>query len=142
LGAIGSSPVRGGRKLDGMLFRSYTPASPLTHFIEDFWLYDDYEPRPVPDGAVLAKIEWQKARASKTAYGVTVPGTYAEVSFMLKDSKRFPNTNGWGYATFRHDAASDMFKTFGDVPEFVNACHACHTIVRDSDVVFTTYANR
>jgi AraC-like DNA-binding protein len=36
---------RGGRKLDGMLYRSYTPASPLTHFIEDFWLYDDYEPR-------------------------------------------------------------------------------------------------
>jgi len=31
--------------LDGMLFRSYVPASPLAAFVEDFWLYDDYRPR-------------------------------------------------------------------------------------------------
>lgn len=98
--------------------------------------------KSVPDGAVLAKIEWQKGRNPKAAYGVTVPGTYAEVSFMLKDSKRFPNTNGWGYATFRYDAASDVFKPFGDGPEFVNACHACHTLVKPRDFVFTSYAKR
>jgi AraC-like DNA-binding protein len=33
------------RMLDDMLFRSYTPASPLSEFIEDFWLYDNYRPR-------------------------------------------------------------------------------------------------
>src|SRR5262245_18131538 len=31
--------------LDGMLFRSYVPASPLSAFAEDFWLYDAYRPR-------------------------------------------------------------------------------------------------
>src|SRR5262249_26814154 len=36
---------RDGRMLDGMLFRSYVPASPLSAFVEDFWLYDDYRPR-------------------------------------------------------------------------------------------------
>jgi hypothetical protein len=61
---------------------------------------------------------------------------------MLKDSKRFPKTNGWGYATFRYDAASDTFKAFGDDPAFVNTCHACHTIVKARDFVFTDYAKR
>ena len=98
--------------------------------------------KSVPDGAVLAKIEWQKARHPGAAYGVTVPGTYAEVAFMLKDSKRFPKTNGWGYATFRYDAASDTFKAFGDVPAFVNTCHACHTRVKARDFVFTDYPKR
>ena len=53
----------------------------------------------VPDGAALAKIEWLKDRDEKP-YGVTVPGAQTEMSFMVKDAKRFPDTNGWGYATF------------------------------------------
>ena len=57
----------------------------------------------VPDGAVLAKIEWLQDRDEKP-YGVTVSGTQTEMSFMVKDSKRFPDTNGWGYATFVYDA--------------------------------------
>jgi hypothetical protein len=54
--------------------------------------------KPVPDGAAIAKIEWSKNRNTAAPYGVTVPGTQTEVSFMVKDSKRFPDTNGWGYA--------------------------------------------
>ena len=96
----------------------------------------------VPDGAALAKIEWQKARYPGAPYPVTVPGQYAEVAFMLKDSKRFSKTNGWGYATFKYDAASKTFKPFGDSPEFVNTCHACHTIVKARDFVYTSYAIR
>ena len=97
--------------------------------------------KPVPDGAAFAKIEWAKARET-VPYPVTVPGKLAEVAFMLKDSKRFPNTNGWGYATFRYDAAAGAFTPYGDGPQFVYACHACHTIVRDNDYVFTEYAPR
>lgn len=51
--------------------------------------------KAVPDGAALAKIEWLQDRDEKP-YGVTVPGTQTEMSFMVKDSKRFPDTNGWG----------------------------------------------
>src|SRR5215213_11551555 len=66
--------------------------------------------KPVPDGAAFAKIEWLKDRNAASPYGVTVAGAQTEVSFMVKDSKRFPNTNGWGYATFEYDAASRTFK--------------------------------
>jgi 1,4-alpha-glucan branching enzyme len=84
-----------------------------------------------------------RAKARETVpYAVTLPGELAEVSFMLKDSKRFPKTNGWGYATFQYDAASDRWKAKGDNADFVNACHGCHAVVKARDFVFTHYAKR
>jgi hypothetical protein len=77
----------------------------------------------VPDGAVLVKVEWEKHRAT-SAYAATLPGAFREVSFMLKDSKRVPGTNGWGYATLKYDGKSGTFSPFGDSPEFAKACHA------------------
>ena len=96
----------------------------------------------VPDGAVLAKIEWLQNRDEKP-YGVTVPGTQTEMSFMVKDSKRFPNTDGWGYATFAYDAPSDTFKPATTNPSFASGCHGCHTGgAKSRDFVFTKYAKR
>ena len=96
----------------------------------------------VPDGAALAKIEWLQDRDEKP-YGVTVSGTQTEMSFMVKDSKRFPDTNGWGYATFAYDASSDTFKPATTNPSFARACHGCHTAhAKARDFVFTDYATR
>jgi Cytochrome P460 len=91
---------------------------------------------------MMAKVEWAKKREPGPPYAVTVPGPLIEVSFMVKDSKRFPGTNGWGYATFRHDAASGTWRPFGDSPSFANTCHGCHTRVKGRDFVFTGYGQR
>jgi hypothetical protein len=98
--------------------------------------------KPVPDGAALTKIEWAKTHNTEAGYGMTVPGNLAEVGFMVKDAKRFPETDGWGYATFTYNAASDTWKPKGDAPDFVQACHGCHTIVKARDFVFTHYPKR
>jgi hypothetical protein len=96
--------------------------------------------RAVPDGAAMARIEWLKDRNNRSHYGVTVPGAQTEVSFMLKDSKRFHDTNGWGYATFEHDGSSGTFKptrpsTASNAREL---CHGCHAAGAEaSDFVFT-----
>jgi hypothetical protein len=93
--------------------------------------YDEGIPangKPVPDGAAFAKIEWAKARDGHSPYGAFVPGPLAEVAFMMKDSKRFPKTDGWGYATFQYDTATDTWTVKHDSPEFVYACHGCHTV--------------
>jgi hypothetical protein len=37
----------------------------------------------------------------------TVPGNLVNVDFMVKDSKRFADSGGWGYAVFDYDSASD-----------------------------------
>lgn len=97
--------------------------------------------KKVPDGAVMAKLEWAK-RIESAPYDVTMPGTFSAVSFMVKDSKRFPATDGWGYATFEYDAASKTWKAFGAGPAFAKTCHGCHTFVKDRDFVFTRYAER
>jgi hypothetical protein len=99
----------------------------------------------VPDGAAMAKIEWLTARNDTAPYGVTVSGAQTEVSFMLKDSKRFPDTNGWGYATFEYDGESATF-TPAKPTTASNArslCHGCHVVgAKTRDFVYTDYAKR
>jgi Cytochrome P460 len=98
--------------------------------------------KPVPDGAVFAKIEWEKHH-EVPVYGVTVPGKLMEVAFMVKDSKRFPDTNGWGYATMVYNEAANTWTSKGDSPAFGKAeCHGCHTIVKARDYLFTSYPKR
>ena len=100
--------------------------------------------KAVPDGAAIAKVEWAKVSNPASPYAVTVPGKLNDVSFMVKDSKRFPDTNGWGYAQFRLDAASGIFKAYGSSPTFAKAdCHQCHINgAKAHDYVYTSYAKR
>jgi cytochrome P460 len=94
---------------------------------------------PVPDGAMMAKIEWSTRRNTVSPYPVTVPGELKSVAFMIKDAKRFPASGGWGYAQFKYDPAAKTFTPNGTG----SACgYACHTRVKDHDYVFTEYGRR
>jgi Cytochrome P460 len=73
---------------------------------------------------------------------VMVPDTLKSVAFIKKDSKRFPETNGWGYAQFLYDAASDTFKPHGSDSSFVKVCYQCHTHAKARDYIFTSYPLR
>jgi hypothetical protein len=65
--------------------------------------------KPFPEGAKIVKIEWSKKTNPESPYSVTVPDTLKSVSFIEKDSKRFPDTSGWGYAQFLYDPVTDTF---------------------------------
>src|ERR1700731_5354402 len=103
--------------------------------------------KPFPDGAKMAKIHWN-AKKNETAPGQPlVAGTLHDVDFMVKDSKRFSDSGGWGYGEFEYDAASDTFRlgTVADKPPQGNAAKGgvgCHTIVKKQDYVFTEYPKR
>jgi len=56
--------------------------------------------QPFPDGSMIVKIEWSKKKNPLSPYFVEVPDTLKSVSFIEKDSSRFPDTHGWGYAQF------------------------------------------
>ena len=101
--------------------------------------------KPVPDGAMMAKIEWLKATDDAAPYQVTVPGAQTEVAFMVKDATRFADTNGWGYVTLEYEAASNRYKPHAGQgrPAFARACDACHTAgAKTTDFVYTTFARR
>ena len=102
--------------------------------------------KPFPDGAKMVKIHWipKKMEAFPSA---TVPGTQHDVDLMMKDSKRFADSGGWGYATFDYDASSDTFTpgTLADKPPQGNDAKCgfvCHTTVKNRDYVFTDYGHR
>ena len=102
--------------------------------------------KPFPDGAKMAKIHWNPKKM-ETFPSATVPGTQHDVDFMVKDSKRFADSGGWGYAVFDYNAASDTFTPgtlAGKPPQGNDAkCgYACHTTVKTRDYVFTDYAHR
>jgi cytochrome P460 len=95
--------------------------------------------KPFPEGSKIVKIEWSSKKNPESPYFVMVPDTLKSVSFIEKDTKRFPDTNGWAYAQFLYDAASDTFTPTGSDAK---CGHACHTTVAAKDYIFTAYPKR
>lgn len=92
-----------------------------------------------PEGSRVVKIEWTPKQNTVSPYFVMVPDRLKSVSFILKDSKRFPKTNGWAYAQFTYDPASNTFKPSVTGSE---CGYACHTTVAAQDFIFTAYPKR
>lgn len=102
--------------------------------------------KPFPDGSRMAKIHWTTKKMATFPTAV-VPSAQHDVDFMVKDSKRFPDSGGWGWAVFEHDSATGTFRpgTTDDKPPQANDAKcgfACHTIVKMRDFVFTDYGKR
>jgi len=103
--------------------------------------------KPFPDGAKMAKVHWNP-KTNETAPGQPlVPSTLHDLDFMVKDSKRFADSGGWGYAEFEYDTASDTFRpgTTADKPPQGNDAKcgaACHIVAKNQDYVFTSYGKR
>src|SRR6266513_917802 len=51
--------------------------------------------KPFPDGSKMAKIHYIPKKL-QTFPAATVPGTQHDVDFMVRDSKRFADSGGWG----------------------------------------------
>ena len=107
--------------------------------------------QPFPDGSKITKIEWKPKKLTDPPFSAstpdTVPGDLVGVEFIEKDSKRFSDTHGWGYAMFDYDASSGAFAPAtlaGKPPQGHDAkCGAaCHTLAASKDYIFTPYPKR
>jgi hypothetical protein len=103
--------------------------------------------KPFPDGAKMAKIHWIPKKQETYPGQPMVPGTQHDVDFMVKDSKRFADSGGWGWGAFEYDATSHTFRpaSVADNPPQAHDAKcgfACHTIVKNRDYVFTEYGAR
>jgi len=97
--------------------------------------------KPFPCGSKIVKISWTKRKVAVYPLA-TEPDTLSTIQLIVKDSKRFPETSGWGYARFLYDAASDTFKPYGSDSSFGKECYQCHMLVKDKDFIFTGYPRR
>jgi mono/diheme cytochrome c family protein len=103
--------------------------------------------KPFPDGAKMAKVHWNAKVDTSEPGAPTVPGTQHDVDFMVKDSKRFADSGGWGYSVFEIDTASGNFRlgNLTDKPpqaDDAKCGFTCHTKVKAKDYVFTSYGQR
>jgi len=92
-----------------------------------------------PDGSKVAKLQWKPKKSTEAPFVVDVPDVFAQAFVMEKDSKRSPNSGGWGYALFNYDPASD---TFTADPSPSDCGHTCHVAVKAKDHIFHPYQKR
>ncbi len=93
-----------------------------------------------PDGSMIVKLQWKPKKSTEAQFAVDVPDVFSQAFVMEKDSKRFPNTGGWGYAVFNYDAASNKFSA--DPKSFSDCGNACHKAVKAKDYIFHPYEMR
>jgi hypothetical protein len=92
---------------------------------------------PFPDGTIIARLAWSYVPSAENnkVFGRPqsfVAGPPKNVQFMVKDSRKYAATGGWGFAQFNDGKPADeaMHKT----------CFPCHEPVKARDFVFTRYA--
>jgi hypothetical protein len=93
---------------------------------------------PFPDGAIIARLAWdyvplaESAQAFGKAQSFVAGPPKNGVQFMVKDSKKYASTGGWGFAHFNDGKPADeaVHKT----------CLPCHEVAKARDLVFNRYA--
>ncbi|MEO8532693.1 MAG: cytochrome P460 family protein [Flavobacterium sp.] len=91
----------------------------------------EHQTNPWPDGVIFAKTAWKQKTA---ADGTSTAGAFIQVEYMIKDSKKYADTKGWGWARWK---GNDL-KPYGEDVHFDQECISCHNPVRHNDYVFTT----
>ena len=96
---------------------------------------------PFPDGAMIAAIHWTRVRSEDNSNVLVGPfpgaqsyvvGYSVNVQFMVKDSKKYAATGGWGFADFKGGKPGDK--------ALHETCFPCHAPAKDRDYVFTHFA--
>ena len=93
---------------------------------------------PFPEGTIIARLAWSldaSEENNKTfgrAQSFVAGSPKNGVQFMVKDSKKYAATGGWGYAQFDDGTPAD--------DEVLKTCHSCHRAIEARDFVFTRYA--
>ena len=92
---------------------------------------------PFPDGAIIAALHYGHVSSEENnkVFGRSqsfVPGAPTNIQFMVKDSKEYATTGGWGFGHFANGKSADA--------TFMNTCFPCHDQVKARDLVFTRYA--
>jgi len=85
---------------------------------------------PWPDGTAFAKVAWHQQPDDK---GIVRTGAFVQVEFMIRDSKKYASTLGWGWARWR---GADL-KPYGKDASFTKECVDCHNPLRSTNYVFT-----
>jgi hypothetical protein len=93
---------------------------------------------PFPDGTIIARLAWNyvPSEENNKVFGRSqsfVAGPATNVQFMVKDSRKYAATGGWGFAQFKDGKP--------DASAALKTCFPCHEPISARDFVFTHYAH-
>lgn len=93
-----------------------------------------------PEGAIVGRIAWAYVPSDENnkIFGqdqsfVAGSPTDTYLQFMVKDSKKYAATGGWGYSSFDKDLKPTD-------EESMKKCFPCHQAIKDRDFIFSRYA--
>src|SRR5262245_46563050 len=89
---------------------------------------EGYRAGKFPDGSVIV-ADFLETRENA---GVTTEGPRRRIDVMVKDSRRYATTGGWGFEQFRGDSQTDRMVT----AEIATKCFDCHSNQKERDTVF------
>lgn len=95
---------------------------------------EGYRSGRFPEGSILI-YDFLKTEDDAKNAGVTHEGPRRFTSVMVKDSKRYAETGGWGFEEFRGDSQTDRM-IGAEAPQ---KCYACHSSQKEHDYVFSVY---
>jgi hypothetical protein len=110
------------------------PLNELRAVVGNTVAMDAYRKRtlPFPDGTVLVKLAWKQTQSTEFE-PASVPGAATTVQVMVKDSKKYASSGGWGFGRFINGKPADAAQH--------ETCFACHDArVQGHDFVFTRWA--
>jgi hypothetical protein len=93
---------------------------------------------PFPEGAIIARLAWSylESEENNKTFGRRqsfVAGHPTNgVQFMVKDSKKYAATGGWGFAHFNDGKPAEQ--------SFMQSCFPCHEAIKSRDLIFTRYS--
>jgi hypothetical protein len=95
------------------------------------------EKLPFPDGTMIARLAWSYVPSEENdkVFGQAqsfVAGAPINIQLMIKDSRKYPATGGWGFAQFKDGKPADE--------EVHKTCFPCHESIKARDLIFTHYA--
>jgi hypothetical protein len=90
---------------------------------------------PWPDGTMFAKVAWDQLTDPN---GVVHTGEFKQVEFMIRDSKKYASTHGWGFARW---VKGLQLIPYGKNALFTTECVNCHQPMQHNDFVFTSPLN-
>jgi hypothetical protein len=119
-------------KLVTVRYRQDTHEMRFTYANSIAWNALQKAARVYPDGSVFAKVGF-KSGVDPAFTSSIVPNGARRFQFIVKSSKKYTDTDGWGYALFESDGTAAE----GDVKVVTQSCHACHKLVEERNYVFS-----
>lgn len=95
---------------------------------------EGYRTGRFPDGSIVV-ADFLETRESASQPGTTNEGARRRIDVMVKETKLYADTGGWGFQSFRGDSQTDRMVT----AEGAAKCFACHARQKETDFVFSKF---